>query len=64
MHPLSQILQEFPQMDPLRPRFDELLRRRAPSRVQMFAKLSRGAVPPQAPRRSLEQVLEASKQRA
>jgi len=60
MHPLSQILQEFPQMDPLRPRFDELLPRRAPGRVQMFAKLSRGPVPPLAPRRRLDRMLGSS----
>ncbi len=57
MHPLSQILQEFPQMDPLRPRFDTLVPRATPGRVQMFAKLTRGPVPPLSPRRSLEQVL-------
>lgn len=57
MHPLSQILQEFAQMDPLRPRFDALVPRTAPGRVQMFARLTRGRVPPQSPRRSLEQIL-------
>ena len=42
MHPLSQALQEYPEMDTLRARLDARLSVRPPARVQMLARLGYG----------------------
>jgi hypothetical protein len=51
--PLSQTLQEFPQMDPLRARMDALLDVTAPAKLQMLVRVGHTRPPALSPRRDL-----------
>lgn len=57
-HPLSQVLQEYPQMDELRPELDALLGVEPPAKVQMLVRVGRTATPGLSPRRALDALLE------
>lgn len=50
LHPVSQALQEFPEMDGPRARLDALLGTGAPRRLHMLARLGYGPAVPQTPR--------------
>ncbi len=50
LHPVSQALQEFPEMDATRGRVDSLLGAGAPKRLHMLARLGYGPAVPQTPR--------------
>ncbi len=50
LHPVSQALQEFPEMDMTRGRLDKLLDTQAPKRLHMLARLGYGPSTPQTPR--------------
>lgn len=50
LHPVSQALQEFPEMDGPRARLDGLLGTEAPKRLHMLARLGYGPPVPQTPR--------------
>ncbi len=52
--PVSQVLQEYPQMDALRPKLDSLLGIAAPAKVQMLVRLGRTATPGLSPRRAVD----------
>jgi len=52
--PVSQVLQEYPQMDALRPQLDSLLGIRAPAKVQMLVRIGRTATPGLSPRRAVD----------
>ncbi|MBI3395600.1 MAG: hypothetical protein HY042_07185 [Spirochaetia bacterium] len=45
MQPMSQVLQEYQEMDALRTRFEELLGVRAPEKIQMFVRAGRSSAP-------------------
>jgi hypothetical protein len=59
LHPLSQVLQEYPEMRTLQEKFNSLLEVKAPAKIQMWARIGR----PQSidgilsPRRPLEKIL-------
>jgi len=57
MHPVSQVLQEFPQMAPLRDEFASLYPVKAPGRVQMLVRLGRTEEAAISPRRPLSDML-------
>ena len=59
MHPLSQVLQEYPEMTTLQQRFLEVTQTPAGHTVQMFFRLGYGTVPPPAPRRNLNDLVRA-----
>ncbi len=50
LHPVSQALQEFPEMDATRARLDSLLGTQAPQRLHMLARMGYGPATPQTPR--------------
>ena len=54
MHPLSQVLQEFPEMDALYQEFHEFVNVTAPSRVHGLFRFGYADTPPPAPRWELE----------
>lgn len=56
-HPVSQALQEYPQMDALRGELDALLGVEPPAKVQMFVRVGRTQTPGLSPRRSLDALL-------
>lgn len=56
-HPVSQALQEYPQMTALRAELDALLGVEPPGKVQMFVRVGRTATPGLSPRRPLEALL-------
>jgi len=51
--PVSQILQEYPQMDELRPQLGALVGVEPPAKVQMLVRLGRSATPGLSPRRAI-----------
>ncbi|MGB5809595.1 MAG: hypothetical protein WBG86_03640, partial [Polyangiales bacterium] len=57
LHPVSQVLQEYPQMDALRVRFEALLGVEAPAKVQMLVRVGRSATPGLSPRRPLSDMM-------
>ncbi len=57
LHPVSQALQEFPAMDPLRAELNEHVGVEAPAKLQMFVRVGRTAEPAVSPRRPLEAML-------
>jgi hypothetical protein len=56
-HPVSQVLQEYPQMDEPRAELNALLGVRSPAKVQMFVRVGRTATPGLSPRRGLDELL-------
>ncbi|NQT61740.1 MAG: hypothetical protein HQ556_02170 [Candidatus Marinimicrobia bacterium] len=44
IHPVSQVLQEYPEMDDLRTRFNELVGVSKPSKIQMGVRIGRGEI--------------------
>lgn len=56
-HPVSQVLQEYPQMDALRPQLDALLGVEPPAKIQMFVRVGRTETPGLSPRRPLNALL-------
>ncbi len=59
IHPNSQVLQEFVEMQPLYRRFHERIGVAAPKRVQMLARLGYADAVPPAPRRPVDRILKA-----
>ena len=59
IHPNSQVLQEFVEMQPLYARFHETVGVTAPRRVQMLARLGYADAVPPTPRRPVERILKA-----
>ncbi len=57
LSPLSQILQEFPEMEKLKNRFEELTLTKSPAKIQMIARLGRSNYRFFAPRRSLKDMI-------
>lgn len=57
MHPVSQPLQEFPQMASIRDELAELSQVRMPSKIQMLVRLGRTAPPPRSPRRPVRDMI-------
>lgn len=51
--PVSQVLQEYPQMDALRQRFEAFMGVEPPAKVQMLVRVGRTATPGMSPRRPL-----------
>lgn len=51
--PVSQSLKEFPEMDKLRAKMDELVGVTAPAKLQMLVRLGRSRPPALSPRREL-----------
>jgi hypothetical protein len=57
MHPLSQILQEFPEMDDLRAKFEKISGVRAPGKIQMIVRIGRSDYKYFTPRRSAKDMI-------
>lgn len=57
LHPLSQALQEFPEMDETRAAMDRALGVSAPARAQMLVRLGHAPAAPPTPRRALDTIL-------
>jgi hypothetical protein len=57
-HPLSQTLQEFPQMDRPRARMDALAGVTPPAKLQMLVRVGHTRTPALSPRRDLRGVLQ------
>jgi hypothetical protein len=57
-HPVSQVLQEFPQMDELRARMENLTGTVAPAKVQMLVRVGHTTQPGLSPRRDLNAIVE------
>ncbi|MGZ7190381.1 MAG: Acg family FMN-binding oxidoreductase [Halobacteriota archaeon] len=57
MHPLSQVLQEYPAMDSLRAEFEELAGQQGSEKIQMFVRVGRAEQSFRAPRRNVESML-------
>jgi hypothetical protein len=57
LHPLSQALQEFPEMDETRGAMDRALGVSAPARAQMLVRLGHAPAAPPTPRRALDTIL-------
>ena len=55
--PLSQILQEFPQMDHLRAQMDALVEVTAPAKLQMLIRVGHSRTPALSPRRDLRDIV-------
>jgi hypothetical protein len=55
--PVSQVLQEYPQMDGLRARFNAFVGVEAPQKVQMLVRVGRTATPGLSPRRPIDDLL-------
>ncbi len=55
--PVSQVLQEFPQMDALRVDMENLVGVEAPAKMQMLVRVGRTRPPGLAPRRSLDDII-------
>jgi hypothetical protein len=51
--PVSQVLQEYPQMDALRQRFEAFMGVEPPAKVQMLVRIGRTATPGLSPRRPI-----------
>jgi hypothetical protein len=58
-HPLSQTLQEFPQMDRLRARIDALVDVTPPAKLQMLVRVGHTRTPALSPRRDLRSILQS-----
>lgn len=56
-HPVSQVLQEYPQMDELRPELDALVGVKPPAKVQMLVRVGRTETPGLSPRRPVDALL-------
>lgn len=56
--PVSQVLQEFPQMDALRVDMEKLVGVEEPAKMQMLVRVGRTRQPGLAPRRSLDDIIE------
>lgn len=52
--PVSQVLQEYPQMDDLRREFDALVGIEPPQKVQMLVRVGRTPTPGLSPRRTVD----------
>ena len=59
MHPLSQVLQEYPEMTELQRRFLSETQTPGGHTVQMFFRLGYAAAPPPSPRRDLNDLVRA-----
>jgi len=57
-HPVSQTLQEFPQMDPLRARMDALVDVTPPAKLQMLVRVGHTQPPALSPRRDLQSIVQ------
>ena len=57
MHPLSQILQEFPEMDDLRAKFEKISGVSAPAKIQMIVRIGRSDYKYFTPRRSAKDMI-------
>lgn len=57
MHPVSQILQEYPEMDDLQQAFNAHLKLTGPNRVQMFFRIGYQSKPAPSPRRPLRDII-------
>lgn len=57
IHPVSQVLQEYPEMNELQARFNERLGIAAGERVQMLARLGYAAPVPRSPRRDVKDLV-------
>jgi hypothetical protein len=57
-HPVSQTLQEFPQMDPLRARMDALVNVTPPAKLQMLVRVGHTQPPALSPRRDLQNIVQ------
>jgi hypothetical protein len=57
-HPVSQTLQEFPQMDPLRARMDALVNITPPAKLQMLIRAGHTQPPALSPRRDLQSIVQ------
>lgn len=58
VHPVSQALQEFPQMDKLRTELEQLTGTAAPAKMQMLVRVGRTAPPGLSPRRDLREIID------
>jgi hypothetical protein len=56
-HPVSQVLQEYPQMDALRARMETLTDTAAPAKLQMLVRVGHTAQPGLSPRRNLNSII-------
>jgi hypothetical protein len=56
--PISQVLQEFPQMDQLRTEMEQLVGITAPSKLQMLVRVGRTTPPALSPRRDLRAIIQ------
>lgn len=59
MHPVSQILQEYPEMQPLHEQFNEHIGLQATERVQMYFRIGYQKAPTPSPRRKLADIVRA-----
>ena len=57
-HPLSQTLQEFPQMNPLRARMDALVNINPPAKLQMLVRVGHTQPPALSPRRDVQSIVQ------
>jgi hypothetical protein len=57
LHPLSQVLQEFPEMKATQAEFNALLGIKEPGKIQMMARLGRSPYQYYQPRRPVESML-------
>jgi hypothetical protein len=58
LHPISQTLQEFPQMDRLRARMDALVNVTPPAKLQMLVRVGHTQPPALSPRRGLQSIVQ------
>lgn len=56
--PISQVLQEFPQMDQLRTEMEQLVGITAPAKLQMLVRVGRTTPPALSPRRDLRAIIQ------
>lgn len=57
VHPMNQIIQEYPEMDELRAQFESLTDSQAPSKIQMIFRLGRSSYRYASPRRPVEDLM-------
>jgi hypothetical protein len=56
-HPYNQVIQEYPEMNELRARFDSMMRVREPEKIQMIVRIGRGKTPYYSYRRNVDDFL-------
>ena len=57
IHPMSQVLQEYPEMDALRVRYDGMCGIASPAKMQMVVRIGKGDVPFESYRRDVKGLL-------